>query len=722
MHFDWHHFRLVVRERWPGALGLALLGCGLLGFYLLSRPAVYRAQAGLLVERSTDRVVDIKQVVETEVEVPLTDILLLTHIEQMRSRTFLQRVVDTLSPDERRQVLAPYPAPRAAVAPPPGRPAGEPPTSRLLGLLEDQLSIDRTLRTLLINVVVRHRDPAAAQLLANRIGDQYILYLIARANGSNTAAMSFLRAQAEELRQQVEAADRNLQAYREKYNLVSLEEHQNIVVERLKALNAAVTQARVASLALAAKRSQAEAVLQQGADPRQLSSLTEFSGLAAVQQQLDELRTQRAVLAERYGRRHPAMQENARSVDTLEKLREQQVQGALADLRNQCEKAEAQETRLAAELAAAEKESLRLDQLAVGYNALRRNFDTARQTYSQILARQNETNVTSQLQNTNIKFVDRAARPEKPVEPNRPMIALLLALLATGIVVGYPLTADLLDQRLKSWSDVESYLGSTTLGEIPSITRVAEDERDRIVLRQLDETATEAFRSLYSQLQFESKVALPKTLLVTSTIPAEGKSFIACNLSATFALHGKRTLLIDGDLRRPSLHRAFGLDNQAGLLRWLATAAPVPAEPARDATLGLTEIAAHLWLLRSGGVSRRATELVEDGRIVALVEALQRDFELVVIDTSPAGVFPDAEMFARLADELLYVCRFNRVHRQPVRQVLGRLAKTTLALPGIVINALPSGRTGAQYYSNYGYYGAKYYRTYRKERSAARPA
>lgn len=712
MHVDFQHLRLVVRERWPGALGLSLLLCGLLGFYLLNKPPVYRAQAGLLVERSTDRVVDIKQVVETDVEVPLTDILLLTHIEQMRSRTFLKRVADSLSAEERRRVLAPYPRPRSSGAPA-AEESPEEESNRIIGLLEENLSIDRTIRTLLITCAVRHRDAATAQLLVNRIGDQYIVYLIDRANTSNTAAMTFLRAQAEELREKVENADQKLQAYREKYNLVSLEEHQNIVVERLKALNSAVTQARVANLALSAKRSQAESILKNGADPRQLTSLTEFSGLATVQGQIDDLRTQRAVLSERYGRRHPSMMENTRSLETLEKLRDQQIEGALADLRNQCEKAQTHEERLAAELAAAEKESLRLDQLAVAYNALRRNYETAKLTYGQILARQNETNVASQLQNTNIKFVDRAAKPEKPVEPNRKLIALLLAMLAVCICIGYPLVADLLDQRLKSWSDIESYLGTNTLGEIPAITRVDESERDSIVLKQLDEMASEAFRSLHSQINLTSKVPFPKTLLVTSTIPAEGKSFVACNFSATAAAHGKRTLLIDGDLRRPSLHRAFKLDNKFGLLRWLENGGTCAASALEDSNLGIVSLAPNLWLLRSGGVSRRATELVEDGRLDALIETLQRDFELIVIDTSPAGVFPDAESFAKLADELLYVCRFNRVDRPQVRHVLGRLRKTELALPGVVINALPAGLTGAHYYSSYGYYGAKYYKTYR---------
>lgn len=709
---DFRHLVLVLRERWLGAAGLVFLVCGLVGYAMLSRPPVFEAQAGLLVEKTGDRVVEMKQVVDNTVEGSLTDTLLLTHIEQMKSRTFIDRVINSLTVTERESLLREYPeedlTPQDMALPKDLRNK-----ARLLGLLSNGYSVSRSARTLLIRISVRHRNAVSAQFLANRIGDQYILSLIDRTNYSNTAAMSFLQTQTEELRQKVEKAERDLQAYRNKYNLVSLEDNQNIIVERLKSLNTSATQARVQRLSLEAKLQQVEKVLAEKGDPMQLASLTEFASLKTVQQQIDELNTQRTVLAERYGKKHPKMVENARALDSLQKLRAQQIQAALADLRHQVDKAKTEETQLNAELAAAEQESLRLDQLTVGYSALRREVDTARTTYSQVLARQNETNVTSQLQNTNIKFVDRAALPDLPVFPNKKLVAAILLVLALGLGLGYPLAADALDQRIKTWADVEGYLGSTLLGEIPSLPKVQESDRDSVVLKELDEGSTEAFRGLYSQLSLSSKVPLPKTIIVTSTIPGEGKSFVSCNLAASFAKHGKKVLLMDGDFRRPSLHRAFSHNNQAGAITWLESGEPLPENILADEKLGFVDIAPNFKLLRAGGVSRRATEILEGARIVELLETLQRQFDLVIIDTPPAGVFPDAEAFARLADELIYVCRFNGVTRPQVRQVLNRLQKTDLAFPGVVLNAMPSGRAGYYYYhSSYGYYGYKYYKSY----------
>lgn len=706
---DLRHVLMVVRERWLGAAGLALVLCGLVGFGLLSRPAVYEAKAALLVERQNDRVVDIKQVVDTTVEGSLTDALLLTHIEQLQSHTFFQRVAASLSDKELKALFAPYA--KADDVPATELPADE--RSRAAeGFLADNLKVERAGRTLLINLSLRHRDPLVSQWLVNRIAEQYILHLIDRSSSSNTAAIAFLGGQAEELRKKVEVSERDLQAYRTKYNLVSLEENQNIVVERLKALSSAVTQSRVARLATETRLVQVEGIIKTGTDVLQLATMPEFAGFAATQKEIDQLQAQRAVLGERYGARHPQMIDNARALAAREKLRDQQLTAALGDLRNQRDKAVTNEAQLATELAAAEKESLRLDQLSIGYNVLRREVETNRQLYSQILGRQNETGISSQLQNTNIKIVDRAGRPDEPVSPNRKKVALIVVLLFGAAFFGYALAADLLDNRVKAWTDVEQYLGSQLLAEIAMVKEVKEQDRALLVAKDLDEHGVEAFRGLHSQLQLSSKIELPKTILVTSTLPGEGKSFVAANLAASFAAHGKRTVLVDGDFRRPTVHRLARTDNQAGTLVWLQSSKADHPVSLADPALGLTEITSHLQVLRTGGVSRKVSEMLESRRLIDLFEALQRSFDVVVIDTPPAGVFPDAEAFTAVADELIYVCRFSGPSRVAVRQVLGRLRKSTLSVAGVVLNAMPGNRGGAHYYSGYGYYGSRHYADY----------
>jgi uncharacterized protein involved in exopolysaccharide biosynthesis len=371
---------------------------------LLRQPRIYASSATLLVERSNDRVVDIKQVVDDTVESSLTDALMLTHIQQIQSHSFLTQVVASLTPAQRIRCLAPYPlAPGDSGFGVQEEPESQ--TDRLEKVISKGLKVDRSGHTLLITLTVRHRDPAMAQLLANSLAAQYIVYLINRSSASNDSALTFLNRQAVELRDQLEAAEHALQKYREQNNLVLLDHDQTILSDRLKSMSTAATQARMARQSLEARLAQVKSVLQKSDEGvRQLARAPEFAGLADVQKQIDELQARRNIMADRYGPMHPLMLENAASVRAFENLRAGQIASALAEFGAQRDSALADEKRIGDELAAAQAESLRLDKLAVRDNELGREVATVRDSYTQILGRLNQTTISSRLQNTNLGF------------------------------------------------------------------------------------------------------------------------------------------------------------------------------------------------------------------------------------------------------------------------------------------------------------------------------
>ncbi|HVU25856.1 MAG TPA: polysaccharide biosynthesis tyrosine autokinase, partial [Opitutus sp.] len=529
---------------------------------------------------------------------------------------------------------------------------------------------------------------------------------------TNNAALVFLRDQAEDLRKKLETSERALQEYRARYNLVSLDDSQNIVVDRLKALNASATAARVRRSEIEVRLQQAEAAVKRHEAPAELASLADSPALAEVQHRIDDLKARRAVLAERYGRRHPTMQETERTLAALEKLRDNQVDTAVANLRTQRDKAVAEEKELAGQLAAAEADSLKLDQIGVEYNVLKRAIETQKTIYSQVLSQLNEASIAAQIESVNVRIADRATPNPVPVSPNLRKTTLLLTFLAIAIIGVYPFCVELLFARVRSGSDVEYYLGTTLLGEIGAVRRVNEADRPHLVERAAENPAAEQFRALFSQLQLVSRIDPPKAILITSTVPGEGKSFIASNLASAFVAHGRRVLLIDADLRRPSQHRSYKLDNKAGVLRWIEEGGDVAADPCNDPRLGIVEVTKNLFLLRTGGNTRRASEIVATGKLTPLITALQREFDILIFDTPPAGVFPDAISFSTFCHELVFICRFGIASRQQVRGLLERWRQTGLDLPGIVLNALPSGRTsGYYYYHGYGASSryAKYY-------------
>jgi succinoglycan biosynthesis transport protein ExoP len=694
--FDLRHPVIVLRAHLWQALALALVTCTLVAWQMMRQPREYAASAVLFFEREEPRPTIVHRDEYPDHLDP--DLTLSTRLEQLRSLDMAKRVVASLSPDERARVLAPY------AGPGPAAPAD------LEGVVRGAMSFSRKPGTLLILITAAHRDPGATALLANRFAEQCIQYTLERGQESNNASLAFLREQAEDMRRKTEAAERALQEYRQRYNLVSLEDNQNIIVDNLKSLNTSATAARVARFAAEARLEQAEAVIKRGDDAAALAAVIESDSLSQVSRRLADLRGKRAVLAERYGRRHPAMQENQREIEALEKLRDDEQRTVLSGLRDRATKAAAEERRLADLLKQAEKAALDLDELGIEYNVLRRTLDSHKATYTQILTRLNDASISSQLRGLNLKISERASVPASPVSPNPRRTLLLTGALALALVFGYPFTAEMFFGRVRSALDVEHHLGATVLGEITFARRVQVPHRPVIVNEGSDEIAVEQFRGLYSQLALTSRLDPPKTLLVTSAQQGEGKSFIAANLAQSCVAHGRRTLLVDADLRRPTQHRNFGLDGRAGILRWIEEGGRPDAPDLRsDERLGLREVLPGLWLLRAGGTSRKATELLDTGPLSGLLRALQREFDILILDTPPAGIFSDAAAFARLSHELVFVCRFNAVSRHVVRDVLERLRQTELEFAGIVLNGMPGGFGGTYYYKHSSYRGAKDY-------------
>jgi len=690
-------------------LVLALLVCTVLGGWLLSRPKVYQTQSRLLVDRS-ERVLDMTQVVDQSVGGGKNDPTFDTYLAQITSPAMITRVVASLDAKDK-QLVGEFPAEAT-----PGDAASL--DRAVAQILAKSVSSYRQGNTFFIGVSVRHGNPAAAALIADRFANQFIVHLLDRNSLANNSALGFLREQTEDLRAKAEASERALQQYREKTGMVSLDESRNIVVDRMKALSSTVTASRVARLAIEARLTQAEAIQKSGGDPLEIASATGFDNLSAVQTQLDTLRTQRAIMGERYGIRHPSMINNDRSREALERLRTELIVVAMSNLRNQLAKAGNEETQLQVQLAGAEQESFRLDEMAVQFNVLRREAETNRATYAQLLNRLNETTITAQLQNSNVRVADLARTPGIPIEPDAKKIGILLVVLGLGLFVAYPVALELIFNRVKGWADVETYLKLPLLGELPSFKKFTPEQMPHLLTRASDDEAAELIRSLYTQLKIGSRHDLPKTILVTSTLPSEGKSFVSSNLASAFAAHGVKTLLIDTDFRRPAQHRFFGLPNDAGLLRWLEKDGKIPADALADPHLGITAFGPSLHLLRAGGNTRRSSELLDSAPVKLLIESLGKQFDLVLIDTPPAGVFPDALALASLADELVYVVRYNHVARPAVRRVIEQFSRTDVTVSGIVLNLMPSGPRSASYYSSYGHYGSKYYADYEKSQKA----
>jgi capsular exopolysaccharide synthesis family protein len=193
----------------------------------------------------------------------------------------------------------------------------------------------------------------------------------------------------------------------------------------------------------------------------------------------------------------------------------------------------------------------------------------------------------------------------------------------------------------------------------------------------------------------------PKVILLCSTVPSEGKSLVANNLAYTFARHGRNVLLVDSDFRGPSLHGYHNLDNSKGILPWLHSNGELPEDVRTDDNLGIHAVAERFDLLCSGGQDKQPTEFFSNPRLKSLFDSLRSLYDVILVDTPPVGVFPDALLLKPFVDEAVFVCRFRKVNKFRVRHFLDKMTEAGHSVEGVVLNGLPPGRLS----SYYGYHG-----------------
>lgn len=687
----------VVKERWLWGLAAGLLASFVFAFVNLRQEPVYASEAYLQIESRMEQVIDFKQVVDTSLS-GRGEAELENHLRQMQSRTFRNSVAESFSTEELRQLQAVYLL---------GNPTAIGPSA---GSLVQRIKPFRSGQV--FTIYATHHDSAAAALLANRFAVQYIKSIITRTGVGNESALVFLQQQGEEMRNKISRAEQALTDYRRRYNLVSLDDSQNIIVDRLKAINQEKTNARLQQLERESAVDQVETLSQAGQDLTEIPLIAGYGSIPEVLARKKAVEAELAAYNIRYLERHPRMIEGTQRLEQVAEQLEVEVKRAVRDLLNQKDAVDRRIILLVDELKTAEEDALALDQRAVEYNALKRQLDSDRQTFDSIINRLNETSLSSKLDTTNLRILDEAVPQYAPIAPLKSKILLVsLFLLGFGFI-GVPLAMDLFDNRLKSVYDVEQSIGKPLLADLPLIPALESGAGNaNYVLRAEDDELCEGFRSAYSSLYLQSLVSMPKSILVTSTRPGEGKSFVAANFGPTMAQHGQRCILVDTDLRRPVLHKHFDLRNNKGILAWHQAqqgvkGSDLPAVPVsellRNEQLGITKIAENFDFLPAGGYTQRTSEVIDSVAFERLMSALKSEYDVVILDSPPVSLFTDALFLSEFVDEVIYVVRYNKVNRHKVRHFVNKLDGEQTKVVGLVINGRSSS-SGQRYGYNYNY-------------------
>ncbi len=345
------------------------------------------------------------------------------------------------------------------------------------------------------------------------------------------------------------------------------------------------------------------------------------------------------------------------------------------------------------------QEVLDLQKKGIQYNILKHEVDTNQGLYNGLLQRYKEVDIAGGVGTNNVFIVDRAMLPGAPSEPNLSRALTLSLALGFGAGVGIALLLEMLDDRVRAPGEVEALSGLATLGIIP---RAEEDDAILKALSAPNSPFAELYRSLGTALQFSTENGLPRSITVTSAGAGEGKSTTAVAIARHFAQLGLKVLLVDADLRKPTLHMRLGLNNTTGLSNYL-TGSSLPPEVIQGTDHP------NLSFMASGPLPPNAAELLHGTRVFSLISIGSEVFDLILFDTPPILEIADAQLVGSACAACIFVVGAGDSKKRMIRAALRRLQLTRITILGAVLTKFDPKTVGYAYSDAYGYgYGYGY--------------
>jgi capsular exopolysaccharide synthesis family protein len=710
------HVRVLYKRRWLAGSVFLVIFLGVLVYTFTVTPA-YEARTRLLIESDDPNVVSFKEVIE---EGGSKADYYQTQYTVLQSRALARKTIDTLglwqSPlfQESGWGIATEDGMIARAvwsiasllgrAPDLARSADITETlaqSRVIDAFLEGLRIAPIRNSRLVDVKFRTSDPDVATRVANALAKAYIDQNLAYKFGASKEATGWLEDRLAEQRAQVEAAEAALQRYREQHDAIPLEDRENIVVQKLGDLNAAVTKAKT-------ERLQKEAIYKQivaiGNDEAALDTFPAILSNQFIQQlksELGNLQRQQAQLGEKLGARHPDMIKIHSAIQAGQAKLHAEVANVGQAVRTEYEAALTQEQSLVAALDQQKREAQSMNRKAIEYGVLDRDVKSSRQMYEGLLQRAKETGVAGELKASNIRIVDLAERPGKPAAP-QPLLNLSLAVFG-GVVFacGLAFFFEYMDSRIKSPDELSRHLGLPPIGLIPTLGKNWHGS-EPLINNGVPQNFAEAFRALRTNILFSSPETGPRTLVVTSTGPGEGKTVVASNLATGFAMAGERTLLIDADLRRPNVHQLFKCPQEPGLSNVLVGNAKLSESLTKGDVPGL-------WVMASGHLPPNPAELLASKQFGELLRSLCEHFDYIVIDTPPVMAVTDAVVAAHAASGVVFVVGAEMTSRHTAKTAVAQLANGRVRFFGAALNKVDIEAHGYYYSSYYRREYAAYY-------------
>ena len=571
----------------------------------------------------------------------------------------------------------------------------------------DGLKVSRPPNTYLMLVSYRSTDPKLASETVNAIAHSYLDHTYNIRFQSSAGLSRFMEKQLDELRIKMESSSSALAKFERDLNVINPEDKTNIISARLLQINQEFTAAQ-------ADRVKKEAAWRsvEGGSTAAAQVSSQGETMRKLDERLSEARQKLSEVQAHYGSNHPEHRRSQAQVTELERQLTLMNTNIQQGVNVEYEQALNRERMLDRQVKDAKTELDQLNLRSFDYLNLRREAEADKKLYEELVRKIKEAGINSSFQNSSIRIADLARTPLEPVSPNLLINTGLAFILSLLLAFVGALAADALDNTLRDPEQVKNSLGVEVLGTLPEV----KTWRHGIGLAKVGEPMgvlmkssgdgyktfggyEEAIRTLRNAILLTNFDRNFRSLLVTSAQPAEGKSTVAAHLALTHALQGSKTLLIDGDMRRPSVHRRFGIENNLGLGGYLQGKAQL-----RD-LIQPSMASDKLSILTAGSPTRRPDDWLQ-GRMDKIIEDLLEDYQLIILDAPPLLGFAEPLEMATSVDGVVVVTRAGTTSRKQVASVLEMLTRLRANVLGLVLNQVNKSMSDS--YSYYGYYG-KYY-------------
>ena len=744
------YWRSIHKRLWM-IIGLALIVCTIAALKQAQQPDIYQARARVQVDMGNyspalgasrgdsfylDNSIMDPEYFNTQVQILSSPTLLRRVVKTLdleHNRTFLEQKVESRSTWQRLMAMTgfaekgkdPGKSPNVAVPEKDdsvltSTQAGTDDQANIerlapyVAMLQEMLDVEQVKKTRLIDIRVNHTDPAVATKVVNATADAFALWNIEVKTKTNTIAGTYLQKRIAELQSQIRNGEEQLVNYAQSHEILSLDASQNTVVERLAGLNKLLLEAEN-DRNLAESSYRASLMLGVAAANAEVSDkqIADFKG------RLAELKQKRAQLMLTDTDESPEVkdvnQQLAVLEQQLEESRRSTEQTITTNLESNYRKALEREKTLRESFNKQRAETVAQNQAAINYNILKQEIETNKGFLEGLMQRAKENDVSMAGTPNNIHVVDYAAKPKGPIGPNRRRAVFLALFLALAFGVGLALFLDYLDDTVKSPSDIESGLRLPSLAIIPIARGAAQrflpvsrarrrsngngSGPELLINADGPSLQAEAYKHLRTSILLSTPGRSPRTLLVTSSVPAEGKTTTAVNTATVLAQTGARVLMIDADMRRPRLHQVFGLSNDEGLSSILSSELSEAEMLSKIEQFQMSNV----YLLSSGVIPPNPAELLGSAQMKRLLAVASESFSYIVIDSPPIASFTDGVLISSLVDGVILVVHGGKTSRQVVRRTRQMLHEIGAKIIGVVLNKAQLRSDDYYYYHHYDY-------------------